>query len=139
MKAKNTDKLFIYFPKEIWMDTNQLNNYKEIIYANCQQCANWFMKRFKCKLEPIGLYQEPHFAYVNTIEAKILSKFGNFNVGFSIWTDSSTGDPEWETDNVEYAILRAKLPEITYKVMGENINLKRETQRLKRKLSKIEN
>jgi len=54
-----------------------------------------------------------YFAYLDTIEAKIISKFGNFNVGF-YWVDCSTGSPEWETNNIEYGSLNIDSIEITW-------------------------
>ena len=113
------------------MTREQLKDYKSIILGYCQQCANWFMKRYYCILEPIGLHQKPHFAIVDTPEAHVLSRFGNFSVSGSVWVDCSTGIPEWETDFVDYAIIRADMPRIIYSVSAENIKLKDEIKRLK--------
>jgi len=132
--GKNKDTLIVWLPDEIWMTNEQLPDYEKIIYSYCQQCANWFMKRYHCKLEPIGLHQKPHFAILETFEAKTLSKFGNFSVGGHVWVDCSTDAPEWETDVIDYAIIRMDMPEIIYKVMGENMELKKENKKLRRKL-----
>jgi hypothetical protein len=116
------------------MTREQLPDYEKIIFSRCQQCANSFMKHYHCKVEPVGLHQRPHFAILETFEAKALSKFGNFSVGGSVWVDCSTGVPEWETDKVDYALIRMGVPEIIYKMMGENLELDKENRMLRRKL-----
>lgn len=125
--GKNRGKLIIWMPKSfsINMTKEQLYNYENIIYSYCQQCANWFMKRYCCRLEPVGLHQKPHFSILDTIESRVLNDFGNFSSARgSIWVDCSTGVPEWETDKLEYAILKMEMPEIIYSVMDENMQLK---------------
>lgn len=135
--GKNMDKLIIWMPKSfsINMTKEQLPDYEKIIFSHCQQCANWFMKRYHCKLEPVGLHQKSHFAIVDTIDARVLNKYGNFSsASGSVWVDCSTGVPEWETDVVDYALIRMEMPEIIYKVMGENVELEKENKKLRRKL-----
>ncbi len=135
--GKKREKLIIWMPKSfsINMTKEQLPNYEKIIFSHCQQCANWFMKRYNCRLEPVGLHQKPHFAIVDTIDARVLNKYGNFSsASGSVWVDCSTGVPEWETDVVDYALIRMNMPEIIYKVMGENVEWKKENNTLRRKL-----
>lgn len=128
--GKKKDRLIIWISDEIWMSKEQLSDYEKIILGYCQQCANWFMKRFRCRLEPVGLHQKPHFAILDTFEARVLDGYGNFSVGGSVWVDCSTGVPEWETDLVDYAVIRASMPEVIYRVMGENMILKKKIQKL---------
>ncbi|MCD6468138.1 MAG: hypothetical protein J7L32_02350 [Thermoplasmata archaeon] len=118
IRGKKEDKLVVWLP-EIWLSREQLPDYERIIGGYCQQCANWFMKRYDCMLEPVGFHQKTHFAILNTMEARVLSKYGNFSVGAHVWVDCSTGTPEWETDMVEYALIRMALPELIYEMLGE--------------------
>jgi len=136
IKGKKKDTLIVWIKDSIWMNIDQLPDYEKIILSYCQQCANWFMKSFNCKLEPIRLLRKPHFAIVDTFEARVLDMCGNFSVGGSVWIDCSTGVPEWETDVLYYALIRMMLPEIVYSVMGENFNLKEENKELNKRLNK---
>ena len=131
IKGKNNDILIVFIIDSVDLSVDQLPIYEDIVFSRCQFCANWFMKKYGCIVEPVGIYQRVHFAFLDTFEARELSKFGNFSVGGSCWVDCSTGVPEWETDKVEYALMYAQLPEILYKVMGENIVLRAENKTLK--------
>jgi len=115
--GKKEDKLIVWLPS-IVLSREELPNYDKIIRSYCHGCANWFMKRYHCRLEPVGLYQKPHFAILDTIEAKVLSKYGNFSIGEHTWVDCSEGSPEWETDVLEYALIRMGLPEWIWKKHG---------------------
>ena len=109
IKSTKVDKLQVYLP-EFWLSGEELSRFEEYVYSYSMQCVNWFMKRYHCSVEPIGLVGKPHFAFPGDVDAVVISKYGLFSLGDHIWFDSSCGVPEWETDVLDYAVIRASRP-----------------------------
>jgi len=123
IKGKQSDQLVIWMP-ERWLSKEEMQKYLPVLKGYAQRAANWFMKKYNCTLGLLELYQKPHFAFPEDPDIVHLAKTGNFSHG-NIWVDESEGSPEWETDDVELAIVKMELPKRMISLEAKVKNIER--------------
>jgi hypothetical protein len=112
----NNQQLVIWKPEKV-IDKRHIRNCTDKIYSQMQEYANWFQKRFRCKLGLPEIYQDYHLAFQENdpVLRDYVEKHGIIKVvdgeGRVIaWWDQSKGHPEFETSDERIAEARVFAP-----------------------------
>jgi hypothetical protein len=102
------------------------------IYAEAQFYANWFQKRFKCKLGPPEIYQDYHLAFQENdpllcdyVANNGILKIVNGDGKVIMWYDRSKGYTECETHDERIAEAKAFAPLIIMNLEDRVYNLEK--------------
>ncbi len=133
----NDIKLVIWYPERI-VDKRHVRGFTDKIYAKVQPYANWFQKKFHCKLGLPEIYQDYHIAFQENdpILREYTEKHGILKIvdgdGRVLgWWDKSKGSPEFETREERIAEARIFAP---FKIIW----LEDKFNELDKKIDKIE-
>jgi DNA-binding Lrp family transcriptional regulator len=116
----NNAKLVIWYPEKV-IDKRHLREITNKIYSEIQPYANWFQKRFHCRLGLPEIYQDYHIAFQekDPLIREYIEKYGILKIidvdGRVIgWWDKSKGYNEFETRDERIAEAKIFAP---YKII----------------------
>lgn len=112
----NNTQLVIWKPEKV-VDKRHIRNCTDKIYSEMQEYANWFQKRFRCKLGLPEIYQDYHLAFQENdpvlrdyVEKNGIIKVVDGAGRVIAWWDQSKGHPEFETSDERIAETRVFAP-----------------------------
>ncbi|MDH7506269.1 MAG: hypothetical protein QHH15_00575 [Candidatus Thermoplasmatota archaeon] len=130
IQGKKSSQIVFFLPEK-YLTKSELKHYDRVIWRYINHVANWFQKKYACRLGLPRVYQKPEFAIPEDPEILFIGNRYNIHTEDS-WVDESEGTPEWETNDIEIA--KAKIES------GERIlSLEEKLDHLEKMFSSFEN
>ena len=112
VKGKQSSSIIVWLPEYIANSKEELEQAVKLKEQQAQKVANWLQKNFGYKLGLIEEYQEPHFAFPIPKHVAVAAAKAGIRTE-KVWIDTSDGNGELETSDLDEAIARMSLPQIT--------------------------